>query len=125
MPSSTPMSSFFDQVKEEPKENPCENRWVAFICSELYQVSPSGAQCMLAMLPNCGNGRRDCATVDPSGKPAYGGVLKPMAAARGESMGEARSCKSVELFRLRPCAARICGVRMFRFTMKGAFHHTP
>src|SRR5665213_3584378 len=125
MPSSTPMSSCVAQVKDEPKSKPCESRLVAFTCSELYHVSPRGAQCMLAMLPNSGNGRRACATVEPVGKLAYGGVLKPMAAARGELIGEARSCRSVALLRLSPWAARICGVSLLIASMNGEFHQTP
>ena len=65
---STPLVSDFCHVKVLVTESPCHSRWVAFVWSELYQVSPRGAH-QLLIVPNCGNGRRDWATVSPVGKP--------------------------------------------------------
>src|SRR5581483_2215693 len=105
--SSTPNVSCFDQVKLEPNSKPWLNRLVAFNCSDSYQVSPSGTQCQFVMLPYCGKGRSDCATVADSGNPAYGAV-NPRAAANAELIGEASNVRSAALLRSSPYAARVC-----------------
>ena len=52
----------FCHVNVAVRFRPCEYRLFAFTCSESYLLSPSGTPSD-AMLPNCGNGRRLCATV--------------------------------------------------------------
>src|ERR1700681_4622080 len=104
MLSSDPIMSCFDHVNDAEASRPWENRCVAFVCRELYQVSPSGAQCMLVRLLNCGNGRRAWATVAVAGKFEYGRALNPRCAAIDEFSGAASSCKSAAFVRLSPTA---------------------
>src|SRR5579864_3549293 len=122
--SSTPEVSCLAQVKFDPNSRPCDNRFVAFIWSDSYQVSPSGTQCQLVMPPYCGNGRSACATVAVSGKPGYGGP-KPREAAMAELTGAARSARSLALLRLRPWAASISGVTQLVQISPAAFHQAP
>src|SRR5579883_1697801 len=67
-PISVPRSSDLAQVNVLTKERPCERRLFTLACRALYQVSPRGSQ-MESMVVNCGNGRKACARVRPSGKP--------------------------------------------------------
>src|SRR5215469_9219866 len=70
--ASVPSAKALLQVSELCKSRPCDKRLVTFVCNASYQLSPSGAQCMLVMLPNCGKGRKDWATDELAGNPAYG-----------------------------------------------------
>ena len=69
------MSIDLDQVKAKSSCSPRENRLLAVNCSELYQVSPKGAFRRGLLVVNCGNGRKDWATVLVSGKPAKGSLF--------------------------------------------------
>ena len=52
----------FCHVNVAVRFKPCEYRLFAFTCSESYLLSPMGTPSD-AILPNCGNGLRLCATV--------------------------------------------------------------
>src|ERR1700676_3994473 len=79
-PVSAPSVSVFDQVNEAVVVTPCLKRCVTLVWSASYQVLPKSAHSEL-MVPNCGNGRSDCASVWPIGKPVYG-TRKPRACGR-------------------------------------------
>ena len=113
---SVPSCSSFANVNPLIKVRPCEVRLVSFICSASYQEFPKGDQFAL-MVENCGNGRKLCATVVLSGKPAYRGVLKPRDAARAESIREVSSVWSAALLLFSPKDAMRCGVSAFRLFM--------
>src|ERR1700731_1920224 len=66
------LSSCLAHVNANVKSSPWEYRLVAFTCSESYQLLPSGAARAVSPELNCGKGRNDWATVEVSGKPAYG-----------------------------------------------------
>src|SRR5581483_300037 len=110
VPPSTPFWSSLAQVNAYWASSPCQIRWVTFIWSESYQVRPCGAQSGPKPLENCGYGRRDCATEDVSGNPAYGNLFwnRPAAA---DPMGARRIARSAALLMSRPIAASPCGVR--------------
>src|SRR5689334_6583394 len=99
--ASGPSVSSCDHVKLYVKSRPCENRLVTFACSELYHVSPTGAQRPPSPELNCGNGRRDCATVEVAGKPAYGSLFWKRPAAV-EFSGALRIVRSAALLISRP-----------------------
>src|SRR5689334_9821354 len=101
MSPSVPIANALLQVKELWKSRPCEKRFTSLVWSALYQESPSGDQCMLVMLLNCGNGRSDWATDAVSGKPAYGGLPNPREMAVAELIGDPSRVRSAGLFRLR------------------------
>ena len=75
--ASVPLMNVLDQVNDVVKSRPWEKRLVALACSESYQLSPTGAQCMFVIPPNCGKGRKDCDTSAVEGNPEYGRPLKP------------------------------------------------
>src|SRR5712691_9157966 len=99
-----------DQVNDVVKSRPWENRLVALACSESYQLSPSGAQCMFVIPPNWGKGRKAWDTNAVAGNPAYGRPLKPRCTASGELTVEPNSLRSSALLRLSPRAERASGV---------------
>src|SRR3954462_13066917 len=81
MSPSVPRANALAHVKELCASRPCEKRLVALACNESYQLFPSGDQCMLVMLLNCGNGRSACATLAVGGNPGYGKPPNPRPAA--------------------------------------------
>src|SRR5690348_14732535 len=114
LPASAPVPSTnpLDQTKDPCIDRPCENRLVAFTCSESYHVLPIGGPRSTAPgARNRGDGRRFWATVAFGGIPAYAGKM-PRAAAAGELMGLVSKARSAALERLSPCAARMAGVRL-------------
>src|SRR5580704_13560902 len=99
---------------------------VSLVCSESYQVLPSGSP-ETGIKPNCGNGLSDCATVLAVEKPVYG-TLRLYCARVAEGTlrsGVERRVGIAELLRLIPCAARMPGVTALTSSSEGACHHTP
>src|SRR6516162_11718522 len=90
---SMPLVSDFDQVKLRLASRPCESRLITLACKELYQLSPNGAHSPPGAVVNCGNGRRDCATVAVSGKFEYGSLFMNGPAA-GLPIGAARMARA-------------------------------
>src|SRR4051794_18734301 len=114
----------FWNVKAEVSSRPCENRFVAFIWRESYQVLPSGANRVL-IPENCGNGRRLWATVLEVGKLAYGTLLNPRLAAAAESSREVSRVRSAALLMSRPNVCRRAGVSAFRSISPLASNQAP
>src|SRR5262245_20269517 len=99
------MARFFDHVRLLENDSPLDNRFVAFNCSESYQVFPSGHQRQV-ILVNCGNGRNDWATVFESGYPGYG-IFAPRAVACWLFSADVSTARSVALVMSYPAAARL------------------
>src|SRR5271157_1750988 len=79
----------------------------------------------MGMVKNCGYGRRLWATVEPSGKLAYGGVENPRDAARAEFKGELSSVRSAALLTFSPKDASRCADSAFKFSKLSASSQTP
>src|SRR5271157_123299 len=121
-PDSAVVNSFC-HVKADWRLIPCEKRLVTLACIESYHWLPRGAS-ESEMVVNCGNGRRACARVWPTGKVAYGS-LNPAAATFAAEIFDVNKVRLAALVTLRPNWASRAGVRAFKSTMLEAANQTP